>query len=136
MLKFGVSMRWNGLRLAASGMRRLLIVAFVLAFTASGLTHVVGFGHAAADAASVPSYAVSFAGDVGVDEPCCPEHTGKLHASDCSVAGGCSLCAPIVGYMTAVPRSEARSNEVQPDDAHIGRAPSPRFRPPKLSVNA
>lgn len=126
----------NRLGLAAFGAPRCLVLIVVLVFAVSGFTHASAVDHVSAGTPIDLTLVQSSAANVGDGEPCCSEHTGKSHASDCSVAGGCSLCAPVVGYVTTAPQPEARSSDVRPDDAHIGRAPSPQFRPPKLSVNA
>jgi hypothetical protein len=128
--------RSNDLGLVALGVRRWLVLLIVLAFTASGLTHIAGGSHFPDEAATALSNEFSFTGNSADGEPCCPEHTGQPHASTCSIASGCSLCAPVVGLAATTPQSEARTKLVRPVDAHIGRAPSPQFRPPKLSLNA
>lgn len=136
MQKVGTLQRRKGLGLVALGVRRWLVLLIVVAFTASGLTNIAGGGHSAAEAATAYSHELSFAGTSGDGEPCCPEHTGQPHASTCSGVSCCSLWAPIVESAVAILRSETLTKEVEPDDAHISRAPLPQFRPPKLSLNA
>lgn len=136
MQKVRTLQRRNGPGLVALGIRRLLVLLVVSAFALSGLAHIAGGNQTVAEAATVHSHEFLLTVNSGGGDPCCLEHTGQPHASACSMASGCSLCVPVAGSAAAIPQPEALSKKVQPDDGHVGRAPSPQFRPPKLSVNA
>ena len=109
------------------------MLLLVLAFAISGLGHGLVGDHAAS-AASYSHEILTMNHDAG-GEPCDTEHTGQPHDTTCCVASSCSLCVPVVSSAVEIALSDAESTEAQLDDAHLSRAPSPQFRPPKLSAN-
>ena len=116
-----------------SGLRRWLVLLLVLAFSTSGLVHVPMGDHVGSEASL--SHELASVSQDASGEPCCPEHTSEPHGTTCCMSSSCSP-GVLLGSSAAVPALwDAESAEAQSDEVYHSHAPSPRFRPPKLSVN-
>lgn len=134
MQHVGARQRRYSPRHATSGLRRWLVLLLVLVFAASGLVHVVGNDHVAH--AATHSHELAATSDDAGGGPCCPDHDRQSQGTkDCSVTSACSLCAP-VGSSAVLALRNAEPVEIRPEAVHLGRAPPPQLRPPKLIPNA
>ena len=120
-------------RLATWGVRRWLVLLLVLAFSTSGLVHVPMDDHAAS-AASLSLEIASLGQDVTA-EPDCAGDADEAHGATCCTASVCSFCVPLISSATITMATVAEVVASLPDEVHLGRAPSPGFRPPSLSAN-
>lgn len=132
---YGVKQGWTWLRkdgphLKAAGARRWLAFLLTFALLASGLSHFAVAGHDVSSQGH--THELVWLGDDAGNEPCCPEHRGQPHATNCSMAGVCFLCVP-VNTSTPTPHSEAGTAHWTVETVHSGRIASVLFRPPRLS---
>jgi hypothetical protein len=121
-------------RFRRTGLWRWLVLLLVLAFAASGLSHVAGSGHAAAAATHAHDLASGSQDPAGGD-PCCHEDDGQSHGMLCSTTTACSLCVPVVSA-GGFPQAGAVRAEIEPTGDRSGRIQPPQFRPPKLPASA
>lgn len=118
--------------LRTSGLWRCLVLLLVLALSTPGVVHAA-MGDHAASAASLSHIASVDQGATG--EPHCAGDSDETHGAACCTASVCSFCVPLTSSTLLIKAVAAEVVAALLDDVHIGRAPSPGFRPPSLSTN-
>lgn len=126
--------RSKGPRLSTWSLRRWLILLLVLAFSASGLVHSP-MGGESASAASL-SHEITSMDEYGAAEPNCVGDADQFHGASCCAASVCSFGLPVTSSASIARAMVAGLGATPSDEVLLGRAPSPRFRPPSLSANA
>ena len=120
-------------RLLTWNLRRWLVLLLIFAISTSGLVHVP-MGNHSASAASL-SHEIASVGQDGTTEPNCAGDPDEAHSATCCTASVCSFCVPLTSSTILMRAAAAEVVAALLDDVHLGRAPSPGFRPPSLSTN-
>lgn len=126
MVQASTWQRGKAPRLVRRGLKCWIVLLLVIVFSASGFAHVPGGENAAA-----LSHGIASAGEVATGEACC---TDDADAACCS-ASVCSVCVPLTSSAGISRSTVAEVVAALPDELRLGRAPSPGFRPPRLSAN-
>ncbi len=119
--------------LRTSGLKRWLVLLLVLAISTSGLVHVQ-IGDHAASAASL-SHEIAAVGHETTGEPHCAGDADEANGANCCISSVCSFCIPLTTFTATTRTMISEVVAALPDEAHLGCAPSPGFRPPSLSAN-
>lgn len=120
-------------RLATWGVRRWLVLLLVLAFSTSSLVHVPMGAHAAS--AALASLEIASLGHEATGEQRCAGDADEAHGATCCIANVCSYYVPLILSVAITRVTVAEVVAALPDEVHLGRAPSPGFRPPSLFAN-
>jgi hypothetical protein len=81
------------------------------------------------------SHKIALVDQIAASEEHCDSDVDAVHDGTCCFASTCSLCVPLIPSASIIRASIAHMIARLPDEVHLGRSPSPDFRPPKLSAN-
>ena len=133
MLQASTWQRRKDPHLLTWNLRRWLVLLLILAFSTSGLAHVV-MGDHSASAASL-SHEIAAVGHASSGEQPCAGDADEAHGATCCIASLCSFCVPLPSSAAMTRTTVAEVVAALPDEVHHGLATSPGFRPPSLSTS-
>lgn len=133
MLQASTRQRKKDPRLLTWNLRRWFVLLLILAFSTSGLAHVVMGDHSASSASL--SHEIGAVGQASSGEQPCAGDADEAHGTTCCIASFCSFCVPLPSSaaMTQTPVAEVVA--ALPDEVHHGLTTPPGFRPPSLSAS-
>jgi len=130
MLQASTRQRKKDPRLLTWNLWRWFVLLLILAFSTSGLTHVV-----VGDQSASLSHEIVAVGHASSGEQPCAGDADEAHGATCCIASFCSFCVtlPSSAAMTRTPVAEVVA--ALPDEVHHGLTTPPGFRPPSLSAS-
>lgn len=133
MLKASTRQRKKDPRLLTWNLRRWFVLLLILAFSTSGLAHVVMGDHSASSASL--SHEIGVVGHAPSGEQPCAGDADEADGATCCIASFCSFCIPLPSSAAMTHTTFAEVVAALPDEVHHGLTTPPGFRPPSLSAS-